>query len=137
MALYKSVYYYCDYYYYTKRSVDVWFVADASPSAFPALAAFLTDFQRPFSGPFCQGRRHGFKSGGTKRDSPAERAKTIVPPLFQMWERATGKLIIISIEYTEICCLVALVNVIGLYYSIMYQRRRQFLFHVSAVNKIY
>ena len=79
MALYKSVYYYCDYYYYTKRSVDVWFVADASPSVFPALAAFLTDFQRPFSGRSVRGGATVLKVGGTKRDSPAERAKKMYP----------------------------------------------------------
>jgi len=92
-----------------------------------------------------QGRRHGFKSGGTKRDSRAKRAKKIffVPPTFGkvggtifLHVRGTSKQITISIEYTEICCLV--VALIGLYYRpsrpIMNQRRRQF--HVLVVNKI-
>ena len=95
-----------------------------------------------------QGRRHSFKSVGTKRDSPAKRArKKICTP--HIWKsggvqffytcgvRATrSKQITISIEYTEICCLA--VVLIGLYYRpsrpIINQRRRQF--HVSVVNKI-
>jgi len=81
-----------------------------------------------------QGRRHSFKSGGTKRDSRAKRArKKICTP--HIWKsggynflhvRGTSKQITISIEYTEICCLVVIL--IGLYYRpsrpIINQRRR-------------
>jgi len=86
-----------------------------------------------------QGRRHGFKSGG---QNVAREKKNFVPPHLEKWGynflhvRGTSKQITISIEYTEICCLV--VVLIGLYYRpsrpIMNQRRRQF--HVSVVNKI-
>jgi len=65
---------------------------------------------------FCawfQHANHGFKSGGTKRDSRAKRAKKNVPPHLEKWTvqfllhlRGTSKQIPISIEYTEICCLV-------------------------------
>ena len=55
-----------------------------------------------------QGRRRDFKSGD-KRDSRAERSKKIVPHFSE--RGGTSKQIIISIEYTEFCCLVvALIN---------------------------
>ena len=75
-----------------------------------------------------------WKVGGTKRD--------LYPPHLEKWGynflhvRGTSKQITISIEYTEICCLV--VVWLGLYYRpgrpIMNQRRRQF--HVLVVNNI-
>jgi len=57
-----------------------------------------------------QGRCHGFKSGGIKRDSRAKK-KFCTPTfgkvggtIFYMW--GTSKEISIIIKYTEICCLV-------------------------------
>ena len=70
-----------------------------------------------------QGRRHGFKSGGTKSDSRAKRArKKILYP--HIWKSGgtifftrggTSKEVSIIIKYTEICCLV--VALIHIYYS--------------------
>jgi len=92
-----------------------------------------------------QGRRHGFKSGGDKMWFASEASEKNFFCTPHVWKsggynflhvRGTSKQITISIEYTEICCLV--VALIGLYYRssrpIMNQRRRQF--HVLVVNKI-
>jgi len=92
-----------------------------------------------------QGRRHGFKSGGGQnviRERRKRKKNFLYPHIWKsggynfLHVRGTSKQIIISIEYTEICCLV--VALIGLYYRpsrpIMNQRRRQF--HVLVVNKI-
>ena len=62
-----------------------------------------------------QGRRHGFKSGGTKCDSLAK--NILYLPHLEKWGYnfytwGTSKDISIIIKYTEICCLVvALIHI--------------------------
>ena len=78
------------------------------------------------------------KVGGEKMWFAGEASEKnfFVPPTIFLHVRGMSKQITISIEYTEICCLVVALIGLGLYYSrpIMNQRRRQF--HVSVVNNI-